>query len=72
MRTHGKATGAWARDVAHFGHWAPRYERSLLQRVFLTPIQTATIAEIGREVSQLRIPLTLDTDSAHKPITCSG
>jgi ubiquinone/menaquinone biosynthesis C-methylase UbiE len=52
MRTHGKATGAWARDVAHFGHWAPRYERSLLQRVFLTPIQTATIAEIGREVSQ--------------------
>jgi hypothetical protein len=21
---------------------------------------------------QVRIPLTLDTDSAHKPITCSG
>ena len=52
METHDKQTGRWARDVARFGRWAPTYERSLLQRVFLTPIQTATIAEIGREVSQ--------------------
>ena len=40
------------KDVERFGRWAPRYERSLLQRFFLTPIQTATIVEIGREVSQ--------------------
>ena len=52
METHDKQTGRWARDVARFGRWAPTYERSLLQRVFLTPIQTATIAEIGREVGQ--------------------
>lgn len=38
------------RDVERFGRWAPHYERSLLQRFFLTPVQTATIAEIGREV----------------------
>jgi hypothetical protein len=24
------------------------------------------------QVFMVRIPLTLDTDSAHKPITCSG
>jgi ubiquinone/menaquinone biosynthesis C-methylase UbiE len=40
------------RDVERFGRWAPHYERSLLQRFFLSPIQTATIAEIGREVAQ--------------------
>jgi ubiquinone/menaquinone biosynthesis C-methylase UbiE len=40
------------RDVERFGRWAPHYERSLLQRFFLNPVQTATIAEIGREVAQ--------------------
>ena len=39
-------------DVECFGRWAPHYERSPLQRFFLTPIQTATIAEIGREVAE--------------------
>jgi ubiquinone/menaquinone biosynthesis C-methylase UbiE len=42
------------RDVERFGRWAPHYERSPLQRLFLTPIQTATIAEIGREVAEPR------------------
>jgi ubiquinone/menaquinone biosynthesis C-methylase UbiE len=40
------------RDVERFGRWAPHYERSLLQRFFLTPIQKATIAEIDREVTE--------------------
>jgi ubiquinone/menaquinone biosynthesis C-methylase UbiE len=40
------------KDVERFGRWAPHYERSLLQRFFLTPIQTATIAEIDREVTE--------------------
>jgi hypothetical protein len=27
---------------------------------------------VAAELAKVRIPLTLDTDSAHKPITCSG
>jgi SAM-dependent methyltransferase len=39
-------------DVERFGRWAPHYQRSLLQRFFLTPSQKATIAEIDREVTE--------------------
>jgi ubiquinone/menaquinone biosynthesis C-methylase UbiE len=47
------------RDVERFGRWAPHYERSLLQRLFLTPIQKATITEIDREVDQPRAILDI-------------
>ena len=50
-RSDGR-TGHSTKDVERFGRWAPTYERSPLQRFFLTPIQTATIVEIGRELSQ--------------------
>ena len=51
-RRRDKHTKHLPRDVERFGRSAPHYERSLLQRFFLNPVQTATIAEIGREVAQ--------------------
>ncbi len=52
MKTRNKETGRWARNVERFGRWAPSYERSLLPRAFLTPLQTATIAAALRETAQ--------------------
>ena len=52
MGDRSDARAGSTEDVERFGRWAPHYERSPLQRFFLTPIQTATIAEIGREVAQ--------------------
>jgi len=57
-RSDGR-TGRGTKDVERFGRWAPTYERSALQRFFLTPIQTATIAAIGREVSEPRAILDI-------------
>jgi len=32
------------RDRRHFDHWAPQYDRSLLQPVFFSPIHVATLS----------------------------
>jgi trans-aconitate methyltransferase len=56
MSAHHRRHGPPAsdRDVDRFGRWAPRYDRSFLQRALFGPVQAATIAAAAGQAPRPR------------------